>query len=204
RNCGFTSSLHSELTCPVCLDMLKNTTQKTVYLSVFFADCIVTALRGGGKQIENYSGAEVSGDSSHCSKTSMYTAPSNKQTKTSDDSGNAKVTSDPIMDHASDTELVLRLHPTFMEKDETQTRFMKSSGNATVDHLSKHLAVSKGESSQTNLDTASKKQYAIYIATARGQFSVFNGSFSSELVSEKHWKVDKPMELHYAPTKEHK
>ena len=116
------------------------------------------------------------------------------------------------MDHASDTELVLRPHPTFMEKDETQTRFMKSSGNATVDHLSKHLAVrlaleelwSKGESSQTNLDTASKKQYAIYIATARGQFSVFNGSFSSELVSEKHWKVDKPMELHYAPTKEHK
>ena len=30
--------------------MLKNTTQKTVYLSVFFADCIVTALRGGNKE----------------------------------------------------------------------------------------------------------------------------------------------------------
>ena len=50
RNCGFTSSLHSEFMCPVCLDMLKNTTQKTVYLSVFFADCIVTALRGGNKE----------------------------------------------------------------------------------------------------------------------------------------------------------
>ena len=84
------------------------------------------------------------------------------------------------MDHASDTELVLRLHPTFMEKDETQTRFMKSSGNATVDHLSKYLAVrlaleelrSKGESNQMNLDTASEKQYTIYIATASGQFTV--------------------------------
>lgn len=100
-----------------------------------------------------------------------------------------------------------------MEKDDgAQTRYMKSSGNATVDHLSKHLAVrlaleelwSKGESSQMNLDTASTKQYAIYIATARGQFNVLKGSFSLELVSEKYWKVNKPMELYYAPTKEHK
>ncbi|OWK06158.1 hypothetical protein Celaphus_00012854 [Cervus elaphus hippelaphus] len=91
-----------------------------------------------------------------------------------------------------------------MEKDDgAQTRYMKSSGNATVDHLSKHLAVSKGESSQMNLDTASTKQYAIYIATARGQFNVLKGSFSLELVSEKYWKVNKLMELHYAPTKEH-
>ena len=62
---------------------------------------------------------------------------------------------------------------------------------------------SKGESSQTNLDTASKKQYAIYIATARGQFDVLNGSLSLELVGEKYWQVNKPMELHGAPTKEH-
>ena len=54
-----------------------------------------------------------------------------------------------------------------------------------------------------NLDTASMKQYAIYIATARGQFNVLKGSFSLELVSEKYWKVNKLMELHYAATKEH-
>lgn len=33
---------------------------------------------------------------------------------------------------------------------------------------------------------------------------VLNGSFSLELVSEKYWKVNKPMELYFAPTKEHK
>ena len=54
-----------------------------------------------------------------------------------------------------------------------------------------------------NLDTASMKQYAIYIATASGQFNVLKGSFSLELVSEKYWKVNKLMELHYAATKEH-
>lgn len=59
-------------------------------------------------------------------------------------------------------------------------RYIKTSGNATVDHLSKYLAVrlaleelrSKGESNQMNLDTASEKQYTIYIATASGQFTV--------------------------------
>lgn len=65
-------------------------------------------------------------------------------------------------------------------------RYIKTSGNATVDHLSKYLAVrlaleelrSKGESNQMNLDTASEKQYTIYIATANGQFTVRTASKS--------------------------
>uniref|UniRef100_A0A9L0JK14 RING-type E3 ubiquitin transferase n=1 Tax=Equus asinus TaxID=9793 RepID=A0A9L0JK14_EQUAS len=179
--------------------------------------------RGKKQQIENGSGAEDNGDSSHCSNASTHSnqeaGPSNKRTKTSDDSGleldnnNATVAIDPVMDGASEIELVFRPHPTLMEKDDSaQTRYIKTSGNATVDHLSKYLAVrlaleelrSKGESNQMNLDTASEKQYTIYIATASGQFTVLNGSFSLELVSEKYWKVNKPMELYYAPTKEHK
>ncbi|XP_024649474.1 E3 ubiquitin-protein ligase RING2 isoform X3 [Macaca nemestrina] len=221
-------SLHSELMCPICLDMLKNTMTTKECLHRFCADCIITALRSGlqrGKkqQIENGSGAEDNGDSSHCSNASTHSnqeaGPSNKRTKTSDDSGleldnnNAAMAIDPVMDGASEIELVFRPHPTLMEKDDSaQTRYIKTSGNATVDHLSKYLAVrlaleelrSKGESNQMNLDTASEKQYTIYIATASGQFTVLNGSFSLELVSEKYWKVNKPMELYYAPTKEHK
>ncbi|XP_074763161.1 E3 ubiquitin-protein ligase RING2 isoform X2 [Athene noctua] len=265
-------SLHSELMCPICLDMLKNTMTTKECLHRFCADCIITALRSGkiypsrdeyeahqervlariskhnnqqalshsieeglkiqamnrlqrGKkqQIENGSGAEDNGDSSHCSNASTHSnqeaGPSNKRTKTSDDSGleldnnNTTVAIDPVMDGASEIELVFRPHPTLMENDDSaQTRYIKTSGNATVDHLSKYLAVrlaleelrSKGESNQMNLDTASEKQYTIYIATANGQFTVLNGSFSLELVSEKYWKVNKPMELYYAPTKEHK
>ncbi|ETE64708.1 E3 ubiquitin-protein ligase RING2, partial [Ophiophagus hannah] len=293
-------SLHSELMCPICLDMLKNTMTTKECLHRFCADCIITALRSGNKecptcrkklvskrslrpdpnfdaliskiypsrdeyeahqervlariskhnnqqalshsieeglkiqalnrlqrgkkqQIENGSGAEDNGDSSHCSNASTHSnqeaGPSNKRTKTSDDSGleldnnNTTVAIDPVLDGASEIELVFRPHPTLMENDDSaQTRYIKTSGNATVDHLSKYLAVrlaleelrSKGESNQMNLETASEKQYTIYIATANGQFTVLNGSFSLELVSEKYWKVNKPMELYYAPTKEHK
>ncbi|XP_073659627.1 E3 ubiquitin-protein ligase RING2 isoform X5 [Tursiops truncatus] len=146
--------------------------------------------RGKKQQIENGSGAEDNGDSSHCSNASTHSnqeaGPSNKRTKTSDDSGleldnnNATVAIDPVMDGASEIELVFRPHPTLMEKDDSaQTRYIKTSGNATVDHLSKYLAVrlaleelrNKGESNQMNLDTASEKQYTIYIATASGQFT---------------------------------
>ena len=31
-----------------------------------------------------------------------------------------------------------------------------------------------------------------------------NGSLTLELVKEKYWKVSKPLELYYAPTKEQK
>uniref|UniRef100_A0A8D2H127 E3 ubiquitin-protein ligase RING2 n=1 Tax=Urocitellus parryii TaxID=9999 RepID=A0A8D2H127_UROPR len=150
-------SLHSELMCPICLDMLKNTMTTKECLHRFCADCIITALRSGlqrGKkqQIENGSGAEDNGDSSHCSNASTHSnqeaGPSNKRTKTSDDSGleldnnNATVAIDPVIDGASEIELVFRPHPTLMEKDDSaQTRYIKTSGNATVDHLSKYLAV---------------------------------------------------------------
>uniref|UniRef100_A0A2K5CA60 E3 ubiquitin-protein ligase RING2 n=1 Tax=Aotus nancymaae TaxID=37293 RepID=A0A2K5CA60_AOTNA len=234
-------SLHSELMCPICLDMLKNTMTTKECLHRFCADCIITALRSGNiecptcwkklvskrslrpdpnfdaliskiypsrdeyeahqervlarinkhnnqqalshsieeglkiqamnrlqrgkkQQIENGSGAEDNGDSSHCSNASTHSnqeaGPSNKRTKTPDDSG------------LDEIELVFRPHPTLMEKDDSaQTRYIKTSGNAAVDHLSKCLSVSKGESNQMNLDTASEKQYTIYIATASGQFT---------------------------------
>uniref|UniRef100_A0A8C2V732 E3 ubiquitin-protein ligase RING2 n=1 Tax=Chinchilla lanigera TaxID=34839 RepID=A0A8C2V732_CHILA len=154
-------------------------------------------LRSKKQQVENGSGAEDNGDSSHYSNASTHSnqeaGPSNKWTKTSDDSGleldnnNTTVAIDPVMDGASEIELVFRPHPTFMEKDDSaQTRDRKTSGNATVDHLSKYLTVR--ESNQMNLDTASEKQCTIYIATANGQFTVLNGSFSLELVNEKYWK----------------
>ena len=139
---------------------------------------------------------------------------------------------------------------------------MKTTANATVDHLSKYLALRIAlEERQTDgqresagaegggeagaggeergggggegagLRNVSEKQYTIYITTSGGQFSVswhgdralpkmfflsfffspcsplpspqtLNGSLTLELVNEKYWKVRKPLELYYAPTKD--
>jgi len=43
-------SLQSELTCPICLDMLTNTMTTKECLHRFCAECIVTALRSGNKE----------------------------------------------------------------------------------------------------------------------------------------------------------
>ena len=59
-------------------------------------------------------------------------------------------------------------------------RYIKTSGNATVDHLSKYLAVRlaleelrrNAEASPVNVEAASEKQYTIYIPTAANQFTV--------------------------------
>ncbi|XP_074786565.1 E3 ubiquitin-protein ligase RING2-A-like, partial [Athene noctua] len=90
--------------------------------------------------------------------------------------------------------------------------YVKTTANATVDHLSKYLALrialeeapGPGPEAAAGLEEVSEKQYTIYITTAGGAFTTLNGSLTLELVNEKYWKVSKPLELYYAPTKEQK
>uniref|UniRef100_A0A2K6L5C7 E3 ubiquitin-protein ligase RING1 n=1 Tax=Rhinopithecus bieti TaxID=61621 RepID=A0A2K6L5C7_RHIBE len=125
-------------------------------------------------------------------------------------------------------------------------QYVKTTGNATVDHLSKYLALRialerrqqqeagepggpGGGASDTggpdggggegggagggdgpeepalpSLEGVSEKQYTIYIAPGGGAFTTLNGSLTLELVNEKFWKVSRPLELCYAPTKDPK
>lgn len=53
-------SLHSELMCPICLDMLKKTMTTKECLHRFCSDCIITALRSGNKVIISPSFASFS------------------------------------------------------------------------------------------------------------------------------------------------
>ncbi|XP_066543285.1 E3 ubiquitin-protein ligase RING2-A [Amia ocellicauda] len=325
-------SLHSELMCPICLDMLKNTMTTKECLHRFCSDCIVTALRSGNKEcptcrkklvskrslrpdpnfdaliskiypsrdeyeahqdrvlarlsrmhnqqalsssIEEglkmqamhraqrvrkpqqesdnttFSGAEDNCDSrSHVSRGSSPPSagippepgPSrHKRSRGSEDSDRA---SPPPHDGAgSEIELVFRPHPLLVDREQySQTRYVKTTANATVDHLSKYLALrialeerqtERGadrapdrpagpegggggapgtaagaggpagpEGGAVSLQDVSEKQYTIYITTPGGAFTTLNGSLTLELVNEKYWKLSKPLELYYAPTRE--
>ncbi|XP_034061008.1 E3 ubiquitin-protein ligase RING2-A-like isoform X2 [Gymnodraco acuticeps] len=59
-----------------------------------------------------------------------------------------------------------------------------------------------GNGEGSALKTISEKHHTIYILTRGGQFSTLNGSLTLELVEEKYWKVRKPLEIHYAPTRD--
>nr|XP_032832203.1 E3 ubiquitin-protein ligase RING2 [Petromyzon marinus] len=308
-------SLHSELMCPICLDMLKNTMTTKECLHRFCSECIITALRSGNKECptcrkklvskrslrpdpnfdaliskiypsrEEYEaiqervlnrlqkhhnqhalsvsiaeglkmqaqnraqrvrkqqadaenpacsgGEENGGDSSHASNASTHSTlpeagPSRKRSRADSDASGPELSDghvaaaavggggDPSGDPgASEIELVFRPHPTLVEnREQSQTRFIKTTANATVDHLSKYLAMRLALEEQQRVgpagkaagtvEGASEKQYTIYIATTGGQFTTLNGSLSLDKVNEKYWKVNKPMELYYAPTKDPK
>uniref|UniRef100_A0A3P8WUX9 RING-type E3 ubiquitin transferase n=1 Tax=Cynoglossus semilaevis TaxID=244447 RepID=A0A3P8WUX9_CYNSE len=309
-------ALHSELMCPICLDMLKNTMTTKECLHRFCCDCIVTALRSGNKECPTcrkklvsrrslrrdanfdaliskiypsreeyeahqqrvlerlnhlhnqealsssieaglrqqarckndrpaqesdtnpFSGGEDNGEThshlSHdsapchtaqsCSHTPSEAGPSRKRRSNSedgsgpeDDGGSLPPPRRYREGQASEIELVFRPHPHLVHAhDYNQTRFVKTTANATVDHLSKYVALRvslehrsaseeaehRGGREGSCLGQVSEKQFTIYIMT-RGQFTTLNGSLTLELVNEKFWKVKKPLELYYAPTKDH-
>ncbi|XP_047460688.1 E3 ubiquitin-protein ligase RING2-A-like isoform X2 [Mugil cephalus] len=169
-----------------------------------------------------FSGGEDNGDSrSHLShdsapshtphpsaQTPPEAGPSRKRPRASDDGGgggsgaevdSGSPTPPPLRRHrdgpASEIELVFRPHPQLVHAhDYNQTRYVKTTANATVDHLSKYLALrialedrrtdgdgedrageeggGRGEDEGTTLSNISEKQYTIYIMTRGGQFSV--------------------------------
>ncbi|XP_077937162.1 E3 ubiquitin-protein ligase RING2-A isoform X1 [Gasterosteus aculeatus] len=186
-----------------------------------------------------FSGGEDNGDArSHLShdsapshappppgRTPSEAGPSRKRPRASDEGSGPEADSGsppdpPPRRHkerpASEIELVFRPHPELVQaEDYNQTRYVKTTANATVDHLSKYLALrialedrradretEEAGGAGEGLRNISEKQYTIYIMTRGGQFSTLNGSLTLELVNEKYWKVRKPLELFYAATKD--
>ncbi|XP_051867634.1 E3 ubiquitin-protein ligase RING2 isoform X4 [Pristis pectinata] len=221
-------SLHSELMCPICLDMLKNTMTTKECLHRFCADCIVTALRSGNKECPTCRKKLVSKRSLRPDPnfdaliSKIY--PSRDEYEAHQERVLARISkhhNQQALSHsieeglkmqALNRQVTVGVQRIVGRTPVSRKRYIKTTGNATVDHLSKYLAMrlaleelrKNEEANPMNVETVSEKQYTIYIATVNGQFTLLNGSFSLELVSEKYWKVNKPMELYYAPTKEHK
>ncbi|XP_067830208.1 E3 ubiquitin-protein ligase RING2-A-like isoform X3 [Heptranchias perlo] len=202
-------SLHSELMCPICLDMLKNTMTTKECLHRFCSDCIVTALRSGNKECPTCRKKLVS-------KRSLRPDPNFDALicKIYPSRDEYEAHQDRVLARLSRLHNQQALSSSIEEglKMQAMHRYVKTTANATVDHLSKYLALRIALEEQqksignnaVSLEEVSEKQYTIYITTSGGQFTTLNGSLTLELVNEKYWKVSKPLELYYAPTKEQK
>lgn len=236
-------SLHSELMCPICLDMLKNTMTTKECLHRFCSDCIVTALRSGNKECPTCRKKLVS-------KRSLRPDPNFDAliSKIYPSREEYEAHQDRVLIRLSRLHNQQALSSSIEEglRMQAMHRYVKTTGNATVDHLSKYLALRialerrqqqeagepggpGGGASDTggpdggggegggagggdgpeepalpSLEGVSEKQYTIYIAPGGGAFTTLNGSLTLELVNEKFWKVSRPLELCYAPTKDPK
>ncbi|ELT89389.1 hypothetical protein CAPTEDRAFT_219532 [Capitella teleta] len=291
-------SLHSELMCPICLDMLKNTMTTKECLHRFCQECIITALRSGNKECptcrkklvskrslrpdpnfdaliskiypsrDEYdaqqervlaklkqtinpnaltqsieeglrqqalnraqrvsvkkSGTTNEGgdvkDEDAISHTGSDThtddlgpkqqrAPSEESNSLGEGTSDASTGSKPArpkQNTQNDIELLFKPHPD-MEQDVSQTRYIKTSANATVNHLGKYLAMRLALENQLNSgedsgESASLKPeaYRIYVSTTAGQFSMMDGNESLDHIHERYLKANKPLELFYMPEK---
>uniref|UniRef100_A0A1A9VJ31 RING-type E3 ubiquitin transferase n=1 Tax=Glossina austeni TaxID=7395 RepID=A0A1A9VJ31_GLOAU len=104
-------------------------------------------------------------------------------------------------------ELVFKPHPTEMAGDnqlmkalkESCIRYIKTTANATVDHLSKYLALRLTLDLGSELPEAYRMlNFCIYIAPQPQQLVILNGNQTLHQVNEKFWKVNKPMEMYYS------
>jgi len=271
--------LQSELMCPICLDVLKNTMTTKECLHRFCHDCIITALRAGNKECPtcrkklvskrslrpdpNFDGiiskiypnrdeidalhekvlqklnkkhlSAISNQqkSNRKSLTHKNTTNNNEQTSTnnrsknkrtanyvySDDSDMESRTSTEqsssvhLQNDSDEIELILKPHP-FKETALASKRFLKTTSNATINHISKYLwtrlcveASSKASSNEIELTSTTSdnsdnnnNDFQLFITSNEKQidsFNLLNQSMTLEQVIDKHWKLNRPLELFY-------
>ncbi|KAF7281822.1 hypothetical protein GWI33_004223 [Rhynchophorus ferrugineus] len=107
----------------------------------------------------------------------------------------------------NEIELVFKPHPTEMSGDnplmkalqENSIRYIKTTANATVDHLHKYLAMRLTLDLDSQLSAShSHLSFCIYISPSSGQYAQLNGNQTLGQVNDKYWKENKPLEMYYS------
>lgn len=87
----------------------------------------------------------------------------------------------------------------------TQTRYIKTTTNATVDHLVKYLSMrhildSTTPNGDAHIKDASAEAslFTIYVAAGPGQYQPLTGPMTLDQINKKYWPLNRPLELFYA------
>ncbi|XP_055640874.1 E3 ubiquitin-protein ligase RING1-like [Toxorhynchites rutilus septentrionalis] len=126
--------------------------------------------------------------------------------RTEENDSNLDTEGEGNSEHGSDEiELVFKPHPTEMTGDNpllkafNSLRYIKTTSNATVSHLSEYLVTRLTLDLDTELPEAYKVvNFCIYIASQPSQLVVLSGNQTLSQVNEKFWKVNKPLEMYYS------
>ncbi|RZF45452.1 hypothetical protein LSTR_LSTR009323 [Laodelphax striatellus] len=102
-------------------------------------------------------------------------------------------------------ELIFMPHPTEMGTDtalikalkENSVRYLKTTANATVDHLSKYLATRLALDLGSEISDRSLN-FCIFVAPTPGQFMALSGNQTLRQVNDRFWKLNKPLEMFYS------
>ena len=110
-----------------------------------------------------------------------------------------------LQNDLDEIELVLKPHPS-KETALTAKRFLKTTGNATINHLSKYLhtrlcmEANNLDSNSSSSNEQSINDFQLYISSnekSKSSFQLLNQNLALEQVIDKHWKLNRPIELFY-------
>lgn len=137
---------------------------------------------------------------------SVLTSESESSERTEQTDTEGEGPSEPMT--LNEIELVFKPHPTEMAGDnalvralkENSIRYIKTTANATVDHLHKYLAMrlTLDLESQLSASQHNSVNFCIYISPSAGQYIQLNGNQTLGQVNDKYWKVNKPLEMYYS------
>lgn len=130
---------------------------------------------------------------------------SNSEMDAQTEGGDSNADTEDGTDGGDEIELVFKPHPTEMNGDnilmkalkENTVRYLKTTSNATVDHLSKYLAMRLSLDAQLTEPTFKTLTFSIYIAPMPSQLVVLSGNQTLQQVNEKFWKVRNVSQLIY-------
>lgn len=122
---------------------------------------------------------------------------SNSEMDGQTEGGDSNADTEDGTEGSDEIELVFKPHPTEMNGDnvlmkalkENTVRYLKTTSNATVDHLSKYLAMRLSLDAQLTEPTFKTLTFSIYIAPMPSQLVVLSGNQTLQQVNEKFWKV---------------
>ncbi|XP_046990800.1 E3 ubiquitin-protein ligase RING1 [Schistocerca americana] len=107
----------------------------------------------------------------------------------------------------NEVEIIFKPHPTEMLGEQVlikalkdnSVRYIKTTANATVDHLGKYLAMRLTLDLEAEVPEPLRLlNFCIYIASAPGQLIVLSGTQTLRQVNDKFWKINKPLEMFYS------
>ncbi|ODM87239.1 E3 ubiquitin-protein ligase RING2 [Orchesella cincta] len=135
--------------------------------------------------------------------------PPTKPESIGDNSSNTSAVSDEI----TEVELVFKPHPAMqastsekaaaaaasLRTDHIQTRFIKTSGNATVDHLKKYLGMRLALDAQQGGQAEDEGPYHKCTISIRphGEFMTIPDGLTLGQICDKYWRINKPLEVYY-------
>lgn len=179
-------SLHRELMCPICLDILNQTMTTRECLHRFCSACINKALRSGNKECPT---CRKKLTSRRCLRADpnfdqLIAKIYNGEHERPQDSNRVII--------APECEIILRA------LNCPRTRFIKCPNRTTIDHLSKYLAMRPENSKVPELNSNEKFTLCVVANRSKGHYETLPGNLKLDEIKDNYnLEAGKPIELYF-------